>query len=221
MNGGQDLGGMMGFGPVVAELNEPVFHADWERRVLALRNAAGALGEWNIDMARHANESLHPVDYLSSSYYETWLKGLEKLLVGRGLATPEEIAAGRAAQPAKASRPPLGAAAMAEALAKGTPYDRPPTAPARFAAGQEVRALNINPTGHTRLPRYARGKRGRVEKVHGVFIFPDANAHGLGPSPQWLYLVRFSGAELWGANGDPALDVSIDAWESYLEGAAA
>jgi nitrile hydratase beta subunit len=221
MNGGQDLGGMMGFGPVVAELNEPVFHADWERRVLALRTAAGALGQRNNYKARHANESLHPVDYLSSSYYETWLKGLEKLLVGRGLATPEEIAAGRASQPAKAIRPPPGAAAMVEALTRGTPYDRPPTSPARFAVGQEVRALNINPTGHTRLPRYARGKRGRVEKVHGVFIFPDANAHGLGPSPQWLYLVRFSGAELWGADGDPALDVSIDAWESYLEGAAA
>jgi nitrile hydratase beta subunit len=221
MNGGQDLGGMMGFGPVVAELNEPVFHADWERRVLALRTAAGALGQWNIDMARHANESLHPVDYLSSSYYETWLKGLEKLLVGRGLATPEEIADGRALQPAKATRPPPGAAAMAEALAKGTQYARPPTSPARFGVGQQVRALNINPTGHTRLPRYARGKRGRVDKVHGVFVLPDANAHGLGPTPQWLYLVRFSGAELWGRDGDPTFDVSIDAWESYLEGAAA
>ena len=220
MNGGQDLGGMMGFGPVVAEPEEPVFHADWEKRVLALRNAAGALGEWNIDMARHANETLHPVDYLSSSYYEVWLKGLEKLLISRGLATPEELADGRALQPPKPTRPPLAAKAMIEALARGTPYDRPPASPARFAVRDEVRALNINPKGHTRLPRYARGKRGRVEKVHGVFVFPDANAHGLGPSPQWLYLVRFSGAELWGRDGDPGLDVSIDAWESYLEGIA-
>ena len=193
MNGGQDLGGMMGFGAVVAEPDEPVFHAEWEKRVLALRNAAGALGEWNIDMARHANETLHPVDYLSSSYYEVWLKGLEKLLIARGLATPEELAAGRALQPAKPSRPPLAAEAVTEALAKGTPYDRPPAFPARFAVGEEVRALNINPKGHTRLPRYARGKRGRVEKVHGVFVFPDANAHGLGPSPQWLYLRQILG----------------------------
>ena len=109
---------------------------------------------------------------------------------------------------------------MAEALARGTPYDRPPVSSARFAVGDEVRALNINPSGHTRLPRYARGKRGRVEKVHGVFVFPDANAHGLGPSPQWLYCIRFSGAEIWGRDGDPDLDVSIDAWESYLEGFA-
>jgi nitrile hydratase subunit beta len=220
VNGGQDLGGMMGFGPVRAETDEPVFHADWEKRVLAMRNAAGALGEWNIDMARHANETLHPVDYLSSSYYEVWLKGLEKLLIARGLATPEELAAGRALQPAKPTRPPLAAGAMADALARGTPYDRPPESPACFTVGDGVRALNINPKGHTRLPRYARGKRGRVEKVHGVFVFPDANALGLGPSPQWLYLVRFSGAELWGRDGDPGLDVSIDAWESYLEGIA-
>jgi nitrile hydratase subunit beta len=220
VNGAQDLGGMMGFGPVLAEPDEPVFHANWEKRVLALRNAAGALGKWNIDMARHANETLHPVDYLSSSYYEVWLKGLEKLLVAHGLATPEEIAAGQALQPAKPTRPPLAAAAMTEALARGTPYDRPPASPARFEVGDEVRALNINPKGHTRLPRYARGRRGRIEKVHGVFVFPDASAGGLGPSPQWLYLVRFSGAELWGRDGDPSLDVSIDAWENYLEGIA-
>ncbi|MGA7198638.1 MAG: nitrile hydratase subunit beta [Roseiarcus sp.] len=218
MNGGHDLGSMMGFGPVVAEADEPVFHAAWEKRVLALRNAAGALGEWNIDMARHANETLHPVDYLSSSYYETWLKGLEKLVVAHGLATPEEIAAGRALHPAKPTRPPPTAAAMAEALARGTPYDRPPLSPALFAVADEVRALNINPQGHTRLPRYARGRRGHVEKVHGAFVFPDANARGLGPSPQWLYCIRFSAAELWGRDGDPGLDLSIDAWESYLEG---
>jgi len=220
VNGGQDLGGMMGFGPILAEPKEPVFHAEWEKRVLALRTAAGALGEWNIDMARHANETLHPVDYLSSSYYETWLKGLEKLLIARGMATREEIIAGCASQSPKPTRAAPDAAAMAAALAKGTPYDRPSPSPARFAVGDDVRALNINPTGHTRLPRYARGKRGRVEKVHGVFVFPDANAHGLGPSPQWLYLVRFSGAELWGRDGDQGLDVSIDAWESYLEGRA-
>ena len=211
---------MMGFGPVSAERDEPVFHAAWEKRVLALRTPAGALGEWNVDMARHANETLHPADYLSSSYYEVWLKGLEKLLVARGLATSEEIAAGRASQPARRTGPPPAAAAITEALAKGTPYDRPATAPARFAIGDDVRALNINPVGHTRLPRYARGKYGRVEKVHGVFVFPDANAYGRGESPQWLYGVRFSGSELWGRDGDPSLDVSIDAWESYLEGFA-
>jgi nitrile hydratase len=217
MNGAQDLGGMMGFGPVLAEPDEPVFHAEWEKRALALTLAAGALGQWNIDMSRHARESLHPVDYLSSSYYEVWLKGLEKLLVARGLATPAELAEGRALGPSKPTKPPLAAGAVAKALAEGTPYDRPQTSAARFSVGEEVRALNVHPLGHTRLPRYVRGKRGRVEKVYGVFVFPDANAHGRGESPQWLYCIRFSGPELWGRDG---LDVSIDAWESYLEKAS-
>jgi nitrile hydratase beta subunit len=221
MNGGQDLGGMMGFGPIVGEPEGAVFHAEWEKRALALTLGAGALGEWNIDMMRHARETLHPVDYLSSSYYEIWVKGLEKLIVARGLATAEELAAGRALEPAKPTHPPLAASSVATALSKGTPCDRPASAPARFAVGDRVRALNINPSGHTRLPRYARGKRGRIERIHGVFVFPDASAHGLGPSPQWLYLVRFPGPELWGSGGDPDIDVSIDAWESYLEGMAA
>jgi nitrile hydratase subunit beta len=221
MNGAHDLGGMMGFGPVAGEPEGLLFHADWEKRVLALTLALGSLGEWNIDMSRHARESLHPADYLTSSYYEIWLKGLEKLIVARGLATRDELASGSALAPPKPTRLPLAALDVAPILAKGTPYDRPPEAPARFSVGEAVRTLNINPSGHTRLPRYARDKRGRIERVHGVFVFADANAQGLGPRPQWLYCVRFSAAELWGREGDPALDASIDAWESYLEGTAA
>jgi nitrile hydratase subunit beta len=221
MNGAHDLGGMMGFGPVPGEPDGLFFHADWEKRVLALTLALGSLGEWNIDMSRHARESLHPADYLTASYYEIWLKGLEKLIVARGLATRDEIAAGSALNPPKPTRPRLAALDVAPMLARGTPYDHPPEAPARFSVGEAVRTLNINPSGHTRLPHYARGKRGRIERVHGVFVFPDANAHGRGPTPQWLYCVRFSAAELWGREGDPALDVSIDAWESYLEGTEA
>jgi nitrile hydratase subunit beta len=217
MNGAQDLGGMMGFGQVLAEPDEPVFHADWEKRVLALTLAVGALGEWNIDMGRHARESLHPVDYLSSSYYEVWLAGLEKLLVARGLATPGELEKGRALGPSRPTKPPLAAGAVVRVLAEGTSYDRPQTSPARFSVGQVVRALNVHPSGHTRLPRYVRGRRGRIEKVHGAFVFPDDNAQGLGENPQWLYSVRFSGAKLWGADGDRNADVSVDAWESYLD----
>ncbi len=217
MNGAQDLGGMMGFGPVLAEPDEPVFHVDWEKRVLALTLAAGALGEWNIDMSRHARESLHPVDYLSSSYYEVWLAGLEKLLVAHGLATPGELAEGRALGRSKSTRSPFAAEAVAKALAEGTRYDRSQTSPARFSVSQHVRALNVHPSGHTRLPRYVRGRRGQIEKVHGVFVFPDANASGLGETPQWLYSVRFSGAELWGDDGDRNANVSVDAWESLLD----
>ena len=218
MNGAQDLGGMMGFGPVRPEPNEPVFHADWERRALGLTLAAGALGEWNIDIGRHARESLHPADYLSSSYYEIWTKGLVKLLVERAMLTPAELEAGRSLQtPAATKRPAMAAADVPAALAKGGPCDRPVDRPALFAVGDKVRTRNINPVGHTRLPRYARGKTGLVERVHGGFVFPDTNAHRAGENPQWLYSVVFTGPELWGDGADAGLTVAIDCWESYLE----
>ncbi len=218
MNGAQDLGGMMGFGPVVPEPGEPVFHAAWERRVLGLTLACGALGEWNIDISRHARETLHPADYLSSSYYEIWIKGLAKLLAARGLVTPAEIAAGSALAAAKPTRrPPLKAADVPATLAKGGPCDRPLQRSAVFQPGDRVRAKNINPLGHTRLPRYVRGRAGVVERVQGSYVFPDTNAHGKGEDPQWVYSVVFSGQELWGKGSDPSLSVAVDCWEPYLE----
>ena len=217
MNGGQDLGGMMGFGPVRPEPDEPWFHAEWEKRALGLTLAMGATGSWNIDMSRAARESLHPADYLSSSYYEIWTKGLEKLLLGRGLVTEDELKAGRALSPPKPVARVLRAESVPAVLAKGSPADRPAEEPARFAVGDRVTTRVMHPVGHTRLPRYARGKRGVVERVHGAHVLPDAAAAGEGERPQWLYTVRFSGTELWGADADPSLAVSIDAWESYLE----
>jgi nitrile hydratase len=218
MNGAQDLGGMMGFGPVTPEPNEPVFHADWERRALGITLCCNALGEWNIDINRKTRESLHPADYLSSSYYEIWIKGLARLLAERGLVSPEELRAGRALEPARATtRPTLEGADVSALLAKGGPCDRPLDRAPLFAAGDRVRTRNMNPTGHTRLPRYARGKRGIVERRHDAFVFPDTNAHRLGEDPQWVYTVVFTGRELWGDAADPTLTVSIDSWEPYLE----
>ena len=75
----------------------------------------------------------------------------------------------------------------------------------------------INPSGHTRLPRYARGKRGCIEAVRGVFVFPDTHAHGQGEQPCWLYTVRFAARELWGEAADAAASVTIDAFEPYLD----
>ncbi len=218
MNGAQDLGGMMGFGPVVPEPDEPVFHASWERRALGLTLTCGALGEWNIDISRHARETLHPADYLSSSYYEIWIKGLEKLLAARGLVTAAEIAAGSVQAPAKATkRPALKAADVPAVLARGGPCDRPLQRSAVFQPGDRVRAKNINPLGHTRLPRYVRGRTGVIERIQGSYVFPDTNAHGKGEDPQWVYSVVFTGPELWGKASDPGLTVAVDCWEPYLE----
>jgi nitrile hydratase len=217
VNGAQDLGGMMGFGPVDPEQNEPLFHAPWERRVLGYTVALGAAGKWNIDMSRHARESLAPAEYLSSSYYEIWTKGVERLVVKTGLVSDEELRLGKALNPPAPIKRVLTRDDVPAVLARGGPTEREATGPARFAVGDRVRTRNMHPKGHTRLPRYARDREGVIERVHGAHVFPDTNAHGAGEKPQWLYTVRFSGRELWGEEADPNLVVSIDAWESYLE----
>jgi nitrile hydratase len=217
MNGAQDLGGMMGFGPVAIEADEPWFHAPWERRAFGVTLAMGATGSWNIDMSRHARESLPPAEYLSSSYYEIWIKGVEKLVVGAGLVSDEELRRGQALQAPAPVKRVLKAEDVPAVLARGGLAARPIDEPARFAVGDRVVTRNMHPRGHTRLPRYARGKAGVIERVHGGHVFPDTNAHGRGENPQWLYTIRFRGRELWGEEADPTLSVSIDAWESYLE----
>jgi nitrile hydratase subunit beta len=218
MNGPHDLGGQAGFGPVAPEADEPVFHAPWERRALGLTIAAGGMGAWSIDESRHARESLHPADYYASSYYAIWIKGLERLLVRHGFLTGAELASGRVETPGAQPKRVLRAAEVPAAIARGGPCDRDPAgrAPA-FAAGDPVRTVVMHPLGHTRLPRYARGKRGTIAAVQGFFVLPDSNAHGRGEAPEWVYTVVFDGPELWGRDADPASAVSIDAWESYLE----
>ena len=216
MNGGQDLGGMMGLGPIAPEPNEPVFHAEWEKRALAVTVAAGACGLWTIDGGRFARESLPPAQYLTKSYYDSWITALAKLLVQHGLASEAELQAGRPLEPARAVKRVIRADEVAATLAKGFPYDRPASAPARFAIGDAVMTKVMNPPTHTRLPRYARGKRGIVEAIRGCHVFPDTAAHDLGENPQWLYAVRFTGAELWGDEADPTLSVGIEAFEPYL-----
>jgi nitrile hydratase subunit beta len=217
VNGAHDMGGTMGFGLVRPEPDEPTFHADWERRTFGLNMVTSATGAWNIDMGRRARESQPPATYLTSSYFEIWLHGLEALVVESGLVTENELATGRVLSPPKPVARVLKPEQVAPALAAGTPSARPAELPARFTVGDAVRTKNINPQGHTRLPRYARDKRGVIESVHGVHVFPDVHAHTGGEAPQWLYTVRFAGTELWGSDADPTLSTSIEAWESYLE----
>jgi len=217
MNGAQDMGGMMGFGPVSAEQDEPVFHSAWERRAFALTLAMAAPGAWNIDQSRAARESLHPAQYLAKSYYELWLAGLEKLMAERGLITAEEIAAGKSLQAATPVARVLTAERVERVLARGGPTERVAVTPQRFQVGERVLARNLHPAGHTRLPRYVRGSVGRVTHVHGAHVLPDTNAAGRGEQPEWLYTVRFAAQELWGEAADRTVSVSVDAFESYLE----
>jgi nitrile hydratase len=213
-----DLGGRPNAEPVRPEPESELFHADWEPRALAVTLAMGATGSWNIDMSRAARETLP--DYAKSSYYRIWIGALEKLMAERGLAMAEELAAGRALHAPKPVARVLRADAVPAVLAKGSPTERPATTPARFQVGDTVRTRSQRVDHHTRLPGYAHGKRGVIESLQGLHVFADAHAQGLGEQPQWLYLVAFSGSELWGDDAAPGLSVALDAWESYLEPAA-
>jgi len=215
MNGGQDLGGVHGFGPVLREGDEPVFHSPWERRAFALTLALGMLGRWNIDMSRDYRENRDPVDYLSSTYYELWLKGLERLAADRGLISEQELRSGRGLSSRDPAIKPPDAARVRELLvsSRGAKVNEPVAA--RFAPDQRVRVKNRHPATHTRMPRYCRGKTGAIAIDHGVYVFPDTHALGLGPKPQHCYSVRFTALELW---GEPRRDaVYVDLWDDYLE----
>jgi nitrile hydratase len=224
MNGVHDLGGMHGFGPVVLEPDEPVFHAPWERRVFALTLAMGAWGRWNLDMSRHAREQMPPAEYLATSYYEHWLYGLELLLEGHGFLaraeTDRRVRAGDPSPEASAASPAAGALrrdGVARLLRNRRAARLDDSVPPKLRPGDAVLARNVHPTGHTRIPRYVRGRRGVVDRDHGVFIFPDTHAAGLGRKPQHVYSVRFAARELWGPDA-PARDaVYVDLWDDYLD----
>ena len=218
MDGIHDMGGMHGFGKVEPEPNEPVFHAAWEGRSLALNRAMGAIGAWTIDEGRAGIEELPPDVYLTRSYYGKWTLRLWNMVVARGFADADELAAGQALRPAKPTKRKFGIAEVPLTLNRGS-FGRPAPAPARFAVGDRVRTRNIHPATHTRLPRYARGRTGIIEAIRGCHVFPDSTAIGAGENPQWLYTVRFDGRELWGEATDPTLSVSIEAFEPYLEAA--
>jgi len=204
-------------GPVRPEPNEPVFHHRWEARVFGMVRAMGAFGRWNIDASRHQRELIPPAEQLRMSYYERWLTGLAELLIRHGFLGAEELATGKPVQVATRPTPALPAAKVPAFIGTGSPASRSSTRSPRFQPGQRVRARNLNPIGHTRIPRYVRGKSGLIDRVHGVFVFPDTNAHFLGESPQHVYSVRFEAQELWGDVAAPPDAVYVDLWEDYLD----
>jgi nitrile hydratase subunit beta len=200
-----DLGGEELRGGIVQEAEGDHFHAPGEPRVMALVVAMGPTGLSNIDQNRAARETL--ATYRLLTYYDIWLTALEKLVVQHG------VASAAAAMPAIV----MHAVDVAKLIALGSPCSRAATRPAGFSVGQRVRTIRAAAEHHTRLPAYARGKLGMIERVHGVHVFPDTNAHGLGESPQWLYNVSFDSKDLWDDSAQTQSRVSIDAFEPYLE----
>lgn len=222
MNGAHDLGGIHGFGPInpEPEQEEPVFHQDWEKRVLAITLACGMHGKWSIDMSRFARERQSPAQYLKNSYYETWTEGLETLLVEHGLITPEELENGSAE--GLSDLKAISAGKVPGILAAGGPTLMDVPMEPLFEVGDKVRVKNNHPAGHTRAPRYVRGREGTVIAYHGVHVFADANSlrpeDGGERRGEPLYGVCFEAGELWGEDGSWRGSVSVDLWQPYLEG---
>lgn len=217
MNGIHDMGGMHGLGPIEAEADEPVFHAEWEGRMLALANAMDPWGNWSLDRFRYMRETMPPADYLEKSYYEHWLFAYLKLILEAGLVTEQELAGGRARPGRERREPKVRPNDVARLLERGGVGRRDAEVPPKFRVGDAVVARSINPAGHTRLPRYARGKRGVVDRDHGVFVFPDTNAHFQGEKPQHVYSVRFAARELWGEGASANDSVHLDLWDDHLD----
>jgi len=205
-----DMGGMDGFGPIVREENEPVFHADWERRMFALSFGISASVGTDDDHFRREVESIPPVTYLKSSYYELWYRACHAILARHGVLDAGKSNAVHAALIAAEVLPMIEGGASTRMPAQGIA--------ARFAVGDAVVARNITPIGHTRLPRYARGKHGVIRANRGVFSFADSKARGDGPAPQHVYTVAFTAAALWGPEGRTGQDtICLDLWDSYLD----
>lgn len=220
MDGVHDLGGMEGFGPLPIEADEPVFHHDWEARAMALDFLMGGWGKWNLDAWRHSVEMLPPADYLSMTYYEKWLATTVNMSVGAGLISREEVATGTPADGAKAT-PCVTVEKVRATIANGHSTQRVIDAAPIFSVGDRVRTDAFRPAGHTRLPRYVRGRVGEVIRHHGGHVLPDTNAKMAGEAPEHLYTVRFRATDLWGPEADPNHSVTADLWESYLERARA
>jgi nitrile hydratase len=217
MNGVHDMGGQHGMGPVLHEKNEPVFHDEWEARVYALTRAMRAWRKWTLDTDRHAIELMDPVDYLRMGYYERWLARLEAQVVRYGLVTKHELDTGKAAAGSEKATPPFTVATSSGWMTRGIPTSHDPAVRPLFRVGQRVRARNMHPIGHTRLPRYARGKVGIITRDHGVYTFPDTSAHSQEEKRQHVYSVRFPARELWGPLASSRDSVCIDMWDDYLE----
>ena len=221
MNSIHDMGGMHGFGRVEIERDEPVFHEAWEGRVMGMLRQIRQLPGPH-PQGRPTIESMEPVRYLMASYYERFLHVIEITTIEKGLVTREELDARTelfrqhpAASVSRRSVPTVAARAIASLTVQARPEPSGPLP--QFKVGDPVAARNLNPTGHTRLPRYIRGKRGVIERINGWYRLQDEEIEGLGPNPQTIYTVQFPAREVWGPRADPHLTVYLEMWEGYLE----
>ena len=222
MNGVHDMGGMHGVGHIQREETEPVFHAPWEGRVFGIVQALGPHGIHDPQGLRSAIENMAPAQYLALSYYERWLLVTEKAILDKGVLTPEELDAKTEffrEQP-EASPPRREDHALREqfhlSIYRRQLSHREVGVVPRFRVGDPAIVRNIHPQGHTRLPRYVRGKSGVIVRTYGVHDFHDSVPKGSKAQPQPVYNIRFDASELWGESAETNESLYIDMWESYL-----
>jgi nitrile hydratase len=216
MNGMHDVGGMDGFGDIPYEHSEPVFHYPWEGRTFALNMVMGGWRRWNLDQTRSSTEKFTPQQYLLLSYYERWIIGLADRGITAGLITEDEVRTGHAEPGTAKATPPIKPEMVAAIVRAPRSYRRPVDIAPKYQIGDKVRTVTDSPEGHTRLPRYARGRTGEITLYHGANVFADSSANGK-EDPQHLYTVRFSARELWGHQGDPRDSVTLDLYEPYFQ----
>jgi nitrile hydratase len=218
MDGIADMGGTEGWGRAsTPQPGEPVFPEPWHARAFALTLLANRLAGGNLDSFRHALERLDRSAYLDDGYFGRWLNGAELMLTEHALLAPSAIdARARNLRGEQVGEPPIPRQPAPEDPPAGTGSIRAVATPPAFAVGHRVRAKNLSPAGHTRLPRYVRGHSGVVALVEPAFVFPDTNAHFQGENPQYVYTVAFDAHELWGAESEP-FTLTLEMFESYLE----
>jgi len=216
MDGIHDLGGRQGFGAIEVDEREEAFHEPWEGRVRGIVNAMSKAADWNIDWFRHCRELIDPVDYLTRPYFDQWLQTYAAMMINSGVATVSELANGHSETPPPALREPMGVGDIEKAKNSSKSFEREIDTPPAFAVGEVVTVKDHGVTGHTRLPAYARGRRGVIEAYHGAHVFPDANAHGEEQAAP-LYTVGFDAAELWLEAEGRRERVFLNMWEPYLE----
>jgi nitrile hydratase subunit beta len=212
------MGGMDGFGPVVTRGSERPYDDRWEARVFAIASLMATEG-LAAGSGRATREEMAPEDYLRASYYERWLWSSERRLERKGTIAPGEVDRWLERLRAGESMPHRADPELA-ARAVAAERQNEPLAPAgatRFRVGDRVRVRRMRPRGHTRCPRYVRGAVGLVEAVRGRDSFPDIGPYQ-GPSEP-VYAVAFDSDELFGPSGEGRWTVSLDLFESYLEGA--
>jgi len=218
LDGIHDLGGKQGHGPVAVDDGDAAFHHDWEAREWGISNCARTPGI-TIDWWRHCRELILPADYLARPYFDSWAQTDFATFIEAGWISFAEIANGRADPAIELPLEPAPAMDLEQVVAADRAaarrFDAAIEEPPAFAVGDTVRTLGHGHRGHTRLPQYARGHRGKINAYHGAHVFPDLSARGI-EVHRHCYNVRFESAELWGGEAAGKDCVYLDLWQDYL-----